>query len=80
MLCDIILHRACFYRRSVITEREFLLNEYEKQRKDCFESANAFINAYSPDHATMRAFVDGILGDFPFTGTSPVPLYPEFKD
>lgn len=45
-----------------------------------FESANAFINAYSPDHATLRAFVDGILGDFPFTGTSPVPLYPEFKD
>ena len=45
-----------------------------------FESANAFINAYSPDQATMRAFVDGILGDFSFTGTSPVPLHPEFKD
>ena len=45
-----------------------------------FESAHAFINAYSPDHATLRAFVDGILGDFPFTGTSPVPLYPQFQD
>ena len=45
-----------------------------------FESANAFLNAYSPDHATMRAFVDGILGDFTFTGISPVPLYPEFKE
>lgn len=45
-----------------------------------FESANAFINAYSPDHATTRVFVDGILGKFPFTGRSPVPLYPQFRD
>lgn len=45
-----------------------------------FENIDSFINAYSPDHATMRAFVDGILGEFPFTGKSPVPLYPEFKD
>ena len=44
-----------------------------------FESANAFINAYSPDHETIRAFVDGILGEFPFTGKSPVPLCPEFR-
>lgn len=45
-----------------------------------FENIDSFINAYSPDHETMRAFVDGILGGFPFTGKSPVPLYPEFKD
>ncbi len=44
-----------------------------------FENADVFINAYSPDQSTMRAFVDGILGDFPFVGKSPVPLRPEFK-
>ena len=45
-----------------------------------FECADVFINAYSDDKGTMRAFVDGILGDFPFTGKSPVPLRPEFKE
>lgn len=45
-----------------------------------FENADAFINAYSPDPGTMRAFVDGVLGDFPFVGKSPVPLRPEFKE
>lgn len=45
-----------------------------------FECADAFINAYSDDRGTMRAFVDGILGDFTFSGTSPVPLRPEFKE
>lgn len=43
-----------------------------------FESADAYINAYSKDPGTMRAFVDGILGDFEFTGKSPVPLKPKF--
>jgi len=46
---------------------------------DFFESADAFINAYSKDPSTAKAVVDGILGDFEFTGTSPVPLKPEFK-
>ena len=45
-----------------------------------FENVDAFINAYSPDEQTMRAFVDGILGKFPFNETSPVPLRPEFRD
>lgn len=45
-----------------------------------FENADVFINAYSPDPGTMCAFVDGILGDFPFIGKSPIPLRPEFKD
>lgn len=45
-----------------------------------FSCADVFINAYSDDHGTMRAFVDGILGDFTFSGESPVPLYPEFKE
>ena len=45
-----------------------------------FESCPAFINAYSPDHETIRAFVDGILGKFPFTGKTPVPLRPAFRD
>jgi hypothetical protein len=45
-----------------------------------FENINSFINAYSPDHATLRAFVDGILGQFPFTGKTPVPLCPAFRD
>ena len=45
-----------------------------------FENINSFINAYSPDHATLRAFVDGILGQFPFTGKTPVPLSPAFRD
>ena len=45
-----------------------------------FECADVFINAYSDDHGTMRAFVDGILGDFEFSGRSPVPLRPAFKE
>jgi len=44
-----------------------------------FEEADAYINAYSGDAGTMKAFVDGILGDFEFTGKSPVKLRPEFK-
>ena len=45
-----------------------------------FESANAYLNAYSSDAGTMRAFVDGILGAYEFTGKSPVALYPKFAD
>lgn len=45
-----------------------------------FENISAFINAYSPDTGAIRAFVDGILGVFPFAGKSPVPLYPKFMD
>ena len=43
-----------------------------------FEASDAYINAYSSDAGAMRAFVDGILGDFPFTGKSPVNLQPPF--
>ncbi len=45
-----------------------------------FEDADMYINAYSFDTGTMNAFVDGILGDFEFTGKSPVALKPEFKN
>lgn len=41
-----------------------------------FENANIYINAYSSDAGTMRAFADGILGEFEFTGKSPVRLEP----
>ena len=44
-----------------------------------FENVGTYINAYSNDKSTMRAFVDGILGKFEFTGKSPVALKPEFK-
>lgn len=44
-----------------------------------FEDTGTYLNAYSPDAGTMRAFVDGLLGKFEFTGTSPVALKPEFK-
>lgn len=44
-----------------------------------FESVDTYLNAYSSDAGTMRAFVDGILGDFPFTGKSPVELEPKFQ-
>lgn len=44
-----------------------------------FETVDVYLNAYSSDAGTMQAFVDGILGDFPFTGKSPVALEPEFK-
>lgn len=43
-----------------------------------FETAPAYINAYSMDKSTMRAFVGGILGDFDITGKSPVALKPNF--
>ena len=42
-----------------------------------FQNADMFINTYSSDDGTMKAFVDGILGDFVFTGKSPVALKPE---
>ena len=44
-----------------------------------FETAPAFINAYSMDKSTMQAFVGGILGDFKFVGKSPVELKPRFE-
>ena len=44
-----------------------------------FENADMFVNAYSMDEGTMKAFVGGILGDFKFTGKSPVELKPQFK-
>ena len=44
-----------------------------------FETAPAFINAYSMDRSTMRAFIGGRLGDFEFTGKSPVALKPSFE-
>ena len=44
-----------------------------------FETATAFINAYSMDKSTMQAFVGGILGDFEFVGKSPIDLKPRFK-
>ncbi len=43
-----------------------------------FENADMYINAYSYDANTQRAFVGGILGDFEFTGKSPVALRPKF--
>jgi len=43
-----------------------------------FENADMYINAYSCDTGTLRAFVGGILGDFEFTGKSPVALRPKF--
>ena len=43
-----------------------------------FESSDMYINAYSSDAGTMKAFVDGILGEFEFTGKSPVALEPKF--
>lgn len=45
-----------------------------------FESVPAYVNAYSSDAGTMKAFVDGILGDFTITGKSPVELRPKFQD
>ncbi len=42
-----------------------------------FESADAFINAYSPDIGTMRAFVDAVYGEFECKGECPVALYPD---
>ena len=43
-----------------------------------FESVPTFINAYSMDASTMRAFVGALLGDFEMTGKSPVDLKPNF--
>lgn len=42
-----------------------------------FETVDAYINMYSKNKESMQAFVDGILGEFEFTGKSPVSLYPE---
>ena len=42
-----------------------------------FETVNAYVNMYSLNKECMHAFVDGILGEFEFTGKSPFSLYPE---
>ena len=38
-----------------------------------------YINTYSADKCAMTAVVDGILGQFPFMGKSPVSLFPDRK-
>lgn len=43
-----------------------------------FETADTYLNAYSRDKGTMYAFVDGLFGEFPFTGISPIALKPVF--
>lgn len=43
-----------------------------------FENAMTYINAYSSDPGTMQALADGLLGEFTFTGKSPVALEPKF--
>ena len=44
-----------------------------------FENCDMYINTYSADKCAMTAVVDGILGDFTFTGKSPVSLFPDRK-
>ncbi len=41
-----------------------------------FETVDAYINAYSTNPQTIRAFVDGLLGEITFEGKSPVKLRP----
>ena len=44
-----------------------------------FENCDMYINTYSADKWAMTAVVDGILGQFQFTGKSPVSLFPDRK-
>lgn len=44
-----------------------------------FENCDMYINTYSADKCAMTAVVDGILGQFPFVGKSPVSLFPYHK-
>lgn len=44
-----------------------------------FENCDMYINTYSADRCAMTAVVDGILGQFPFVGKSPVSLFPDRK-
>ncbi|MBE7043027.1 MAG: hypothetical protein E7399_05980 [Ruminococcaceae bacterium] len=43
---------------------------------DIMENADAFVNAYSPDEMSMKAFAAAIYGEIPFEGVSPVRLKP----
>ncbi len=43
---------------------------------DIMENADAFVNAYSPDENSMKAFVEAIYGEISFKGVSPVSLVP----
>lgn len=42
-----------------------------------FESVDAYINMYTSNKESMEAFVDGLFGQFEFTGKSPVAVMPE---
>lgn len=44
-----------------------------------FENCDMYINTYSADKWAMTAVVDGILGQFPLVGKSPVSLFPFHK-
>ena len=41
-----------------------------------FENCDMYINTYYADKCAMTTVVDGILGQFPFVGKSPVSLFP----
>ncbi len=43
---------------------------------DIMENADAFVNAYSPEENTMKAFAEAIYGEIPFKGVSPFNLTP----
>ncbi len=43
---------------------------------DIMENANAFVNLYGDSPYLLKAFVEGIFGEIPFVGKSPVELEP----
>ena len=43
---------------------------------DIMENANTFVNLYGTSPDLMQAFVEGIFGEIPFVGKSPVKLKP----
>ncbi len=46
---------------------------------DVMGGANTFVNAYSPDPETLRAFVKGVYGEIEFVGKSPVDIEPKIR-
>ncbi len=52
---------------------------YQYTHYDILENANTFVNTYGLSPDLMQACVEGIYGEIPFVGESPVPLIPPKK-
>ncbi len=52
---------------------------YPYVHHDAMQGANTFINIYSTDDESQKAFVKALYGEIPFAGTSPIDIEPKLR-